>query len=116
MTDQTGANHPTRASHPMYNLLPTEIAGFDSLAELALDLRWSWNHATDGVWQNSRSGPAGNSRTIPGSCCQTVSRERLERALADPAFRKNVDDLLQSKRQAAEKPCVDFRRNIRKLQ
>ena len=37
-----------RVSHPIYNLLPTEIEGFDSLAELALaDLLWSWNHATD---------------------------------------------------------------------
>lgn len=26
-----------RVSHPLYNLLPTEIDGFDSLAELALD-------------------------------------------------------------------------------
>ena len=41
----------TRVSHPIYNLLPTEIAGFDSLAELALDMRWSWNHATDEVWR-----------------------------------------------------------------
>ena len=40
-----------RASHPMYSLLPTEIEGFDSLAELALNLRWSWNHATDEVWR-----------------------------------------------------------------
>ena len=41
----------TRVSHPIYNLLPTEIEGFDSLAELALNLRWSWNHATDEVWR-----------------------------------------------------------------
>ena len=41
----------TRVSHPMYNLLPTEIEGFDSLAELALNLRWSWNHATDEIWR-----------------------------------------------------------------
>jgi len=27
----------TRARHPIYNLPPTEIEGFDSLAELALD-------------------------------------------------------------------------------
>jgi starch phosphorylase len=39
----------TRGSHPIYSLLPTDIAGFDSLAELALDMRWSWNHATDEV-------------------------------------------------------------------
>ena len=38
-----------RASHPIYSLLPTEIEGFDSLAELALDMHWSWNHATDEV-------------------------------------------------------------------
>jgi hypothetical protein len=37
--------------HPIYNLLPTEIEGFDSLAELALDMHWSWNHATDEVWR-----------------------------------------------------------------
>lgn len=37
-------NKQTRASHPLYNLLPTEIEGFDSLAELALDMRWSWKH------------------------------------------------------------------------
>jgi hypothetical protein len=29
----------TRVSHPIYNLLPMEIEGFDSLAELALDMR-----------------------------------------------------------------------------
>ena len=29
-------SRPTRVSHPLYNLLPTEIEGFDSLAELAL--------------------------------------------------------------------------------
>ena len=31
----------SRTTHPIYNLLPTEIPGFDSLAELALDMRWS---------------------------------------------------------------------------
>jgi len=25
--------------------------GFDALTELALDLRWSWNHASDEVWR-----------------------------------------------------------------
>jgi hypothetical protein len=29
-----------RASHPMYHLMPTGIEGFDSLAELALDMHW----------------------------------------------------------------------------
>ena len=40
-----------RVRHPLYSLLPTEIDGFDDLAELALDMGWSWNHATDEVWR-----------------------------------------------------------------
>ena len=40
-----------RLSHSVSRFLSREIKGFDSLAELALDLRWSWNHATDGVWR-----------------------------------------------------------------
>ncbi len=30
-----------RASHPVYSLLPADVEGFDSLAKLALDMRWS---------------------------------------------------------------------------
>jgi len=41
----------TRVINPIYSLLPTEVEGFDSLAELALDMRWSWNHAADEVWR-----------------------------------------------------------------
>ncbi len=93
-----------RVSHPIYNLLPTEIEGFDSLAELALDLHWSWNHATDEVWR--QLDPILWELTQnPWVVLQTVSRDQIERVLADPAFRKNVDDLLRSKRQAAERPA-----------
>ena len=40
-----------RVGHPMYGLLPMDIDGLDSLAELALNLRWSWNHRADQVWR-----------------------------------------------------------------
>lgn len=93
-----------RASHPIYNLLPTEIEGFDSLAELALDLRWSWNHATDHVWR--QLDPALWKLTHkPWVVLQTVSRDRIERVLDDPAFRKHVDDLVQTRRDAAAAPA-----------
>ena len=36
---------------PADGLLPADIEGFDSLSELALDLRSSWNHCTDDVWR-----------------------------------------------------------------
>ncbi len=40
-----------RAGHPKERLLPSDIEGYDALAELALDLRSAWNHATDQVWR-----------------------------------------------------------------
>jgi hypothetical protein len=80
MSDQT------RVSHPIYNLLPTEIEGFDSLAELALDVHWSWNHATDGLWR-TLDPVLWDLTQNPWVVLQTVSRDQLERVLADPAFR-----------------------------
>ena len=94
----------TRVSHPIYSLLPTDVEGFDSLAELALDMRWSWNHATDGVWR-ALDPILWNLTQNPWVVLQTVSRDQLEHVLADPAFRKNVDDHLRAKREAAERPA-----------
>jgi starch phosphorylase len=94
----------TRVSHPIYSLLPTEVEGFDSLAELALDLRWSWHHATDEVWRQL-DPELWDLTPNPWVVLQTVSRDHLERVLADPAFRKNVDALLRAKRQAVEAPA-----------
>ena len=66
-----------RASHPIYSLLPTEIEGFDSLAELALDLRWSWNHATDKVWRQL-DPELWELTHNPWVVLQTVSRDQIE--------------------------------------
>jgi glycogen phosphorylase len=94
----------TRASHPIYSLLPMEVEGFDSLAELALDLRWSWNHAADEVWQ--QLDPALWKLTHnPWVVLQTVSRDQIERVSADPIFRKSVDDLIKARRLEAEAPA-----------
>ena len=94
----------TRVGHPLYNLLPTEIEGFDSLAELALDMRWSWNHATDEVWRQLDS-VLWEITQNPWVVLQTVSRDRIECVLADPVFRKNIDDLVQTKRQSMDAPA-----------
>jgi len=91
----------TRVSHPIYSLLPTEVEGFDSLAELALDLRWSWNHAADEVWRQL-DPDLWDLTNNPWAVLQTVSRDQIERLSGDPSFRKKVDDLVQAKRQAAK--------------
>src|SRR5450755_678052 len=97
------------ANHPMYHLLPTEIEGFDSLAELALDMHWSWNHATDEVWRQL-DPKLWEITNNPWVVLQTASRERIEHVLSDPVFRKDVDGLVEASRQAAETPAW-FQRN-----
>jgi len=94
----------SRGSHPIYDLLPKEIEGFDFLAELALDMRWSWNHATDELWRQLGSELWEITRN-PWAILQTVSRDRIERLLADPIFRHNVDELVQTRRQMLEAPA-----------
>ncbi len=93
-----------RVSHPLYGLLPTDLEGFDSLADLALDMRWSWNHAADRVWRELDPELWALTQN-PWVVLQTVSREKLQRVLDDSAFRKDVDDLVQARRHAAEAPA-----------
>jgi len=98
-----------RASHPIYHLMPTEIDGFDSLASLALDMRWSWHHATDEVWRQLDPELWATTHN-PWVVLQTASRDRIKRLLADPVFRKNVDGLLEATRRVEEAPGW-FQRN-----
>jgi starch phosphorylase len=88
----------------MYNLLPIDIEGFDSLAELALNIRSSWHHATDEVWRqiDPRLWEITHN---PWVVLQTASRERIERVLADPVFREKVDAFVQERRQVLEAPA-----------
>jgi starch phosphorylase len=93
----------------MQTFFNNEVDGFDSLAELALDLYWYWNHSADEVW--NQLDPVLWKRTYnPWVILQTVSRDHLRRALDDPVFRKKVDDLLRTKREE-EKSATWFQRH-----
>ncbi len=85
-------------------LMFTDVAGSESLAELALDMRWSWNHGADDVWRQL-DPDLWDLTQNPWVVLQTVSREKLRHVLADPAFRQNVDELIRLRRDAAEKPA-----------
>jgi glycogen phosphorylase len=93
-----------RAANPVYSLLPREVAGFESLAELALDIQWSWNHAADDVWRQLDPVLWELTRN-PWAVLQTVSRDRIEQLSGDPVFRKRVDDLVETRREAAHAPA-----------
>jgi glycogen phosphorylase len=92
------------AAEPISSPSTANVEGFDCLAELALDLRWSWNHATDNVWR--QLDPALWELTQnPWVVLQTVSKDKLNSALANAAFRKTIDDLRQAKHQESETPA-----------
>ena len=95
---------PVRVSSPIYTFFPTEVEGFDSLAELALDMHFYWNHAADEVWR--QLDPALWDLTYnPWVVLQTVSRDRIELLSADPVFSRKVEDLLEAKRHEEGAPA-----------
>lgn len=84
----------------------TQSEGFDALSKLALDMRWSWNHEADEIWQ--QLDPVLWEQTHnPWIVLQTVSGEALKRQLSNPSFRAKVDSLLREK-EAAEKAVSWF--------
>ncbi|MGO9201028.1 MAG: alpha-glucan family phosphorylase [Limisphaerales bacterium] len=85
-------------------LAPGSVEGLDSLVELALDLRWSWNHRADEIWR--QLDPALWELTQNAwVVLQTVSQDRLQQLLADSEFRRKLDHLMESRREAAEAPA-----------
>jgi len=87
-----------------YYLIPPLPEELDGLAEAGLDLRWSWSHATDRLWE--RIDPElWNLTRNPWLILQSVSFGRLKTLAQDPAFRKQVDEALKQHRKALESPC-----------
>ena len=69
-----------------------------------------WTCAGHGTMPRTECGAllilsCGNSRKILGWSCRRSRGINSRRVLADPALRKNIDDLLRAKRQAAETPA-----------
>jgi len=91
-------------TNQLYGLIHTDVEGIDSLIELALDVRWSWNHAADKIWQ--QLDPALWELTHnPWMVLQTVSKDQLERQFADPDFKNKINELMKLNKQAASAPA-----------
>jgi starch phosphorylase len=70
---------------------PSMPKGLEGLIDLALDLRWSWNHAADELWHNIDPDlwdKTGN----PWLILQTIAPERLNELAAD----ENLQELAKS--------------------
>jgi starch phosphorylase len=88
----------------LLSFLPTEVDGFDSLAELALDMRWSWSHYADEVWRKLDS-ELWDLTQNPWVVLQTVSRDKLESVLAETTFRNQLNELLRTNANMAKSPA-----------
>lgn len=91
-------------SKPIYRCIHEDIEGFDSLAELALDLRWSWDHKADEVWR-MLDVSLWELTHNPWVVLQTVSRDQFKTLMKDPVFQGKVDILLKHKKDANSAPA-----------
>jgi glycogen phosphorylase len=83
-------------SSPAYSNRPSNADISSALTDLALDLRWSFNHAADQLW--ARLDPELWELTHnPWVVLQTVSRERLQSVTSDPNFQSLLVDLHREK-------------------
>lgn len=79
-------------STPAFSSPPSETTTLDALTDLALDLRWSFNHSADKIWE--RLDPDLWDLTHnPWIVLQTASEEKLQSVTTDPRFQLLVADL-----------------------
>ena len=87
-------------SNPEYIDPHFEDSTSNILSELALNLRWSFNHSADKVWEQL-DPELWELTHNPWVVLVTVSRERLRKIMADPDFHTLLADL-HRQQQAAE--------------
>jgi starch phosphorylase len=87
-----------------YYLIPPLPGGIEGLAEAALDLRWSWSHKMDFLWERVDPELWIATRN-PWLILQSVSFARLRTLAEDPAFRDELSEYLREHRRTLEAPC-----------
>ena len=75
----------------------------DSVSDLALDLRWSWNHSADELW-NQLDPELWALTHNAWLVLQTASKSKIETTLADPGFRQRLDEVLRKRQERNERP------------
>lgn len=95
-------------SSPAQSNRPYAMSVSDALTDLALDLRWSFNHSADRLWEQL-DPELWDLTHNPWVVLQTVSRERLQTVAAEPEFQKLLADLDRERREA-ERPEGWFQR------
>ena len=76
----------------------------DALTQLALDIRWSWNHSTDELWKKLNP-ELWDLTHNPWIVLQSVSRKKLEKVGSDPEFQGLLAELTEASRAHKEALC-----------
>ena len=97
-------NKKSTINKPNYSNLPKDIEGFDSLAEIALDMRWSWDHGADEIWRMLEP-ELWDFTHNPWIVLQTVSRDQFQKVMNDQVFRSKIDALVKGKKDADKAPA-----------
>jgi glycogen phosphorylase len=90
-------------SNLKYTNLPSEASNEDALAQLALDVSYSWNDAAGTLWQRLNPELWELTRN-PWVVLQTVSGAKLEEIASDPAFQKTLAELTQARAAESKSP------------
>ncbi|HUW97947.1 MAG TPA: alpha-glucan family phosphorylase [Acidiferrobacter sp.] len=78
-----------------YIFLPTLPPPLEGLTELALDLRWSWHHSADTLWERM-DAELWSATHNPWIILQNVSGERLQQLATDQDFIANLQESLET--------------------
>ncbi len=95
---------PIHFIHPKQRLAFHQIEGFEVLLELALDMRSSWNHATDWIWRQL-DPQLWELTHNPWVVLQTVSGETLRQVLGEADVCQRLATLAEARRRTAEAPA-----------
>ena len=87
-----------------YPWLRPELDEMSDLVELALDLRWSWDHGADHIWRALDADLWDITRN-PIDILQTISQSRLRGLIGDPEFRRSVETLASQQRESDQAPA-----------
>ncbi len=77
------------------------MAGVVELERLAMDLRWSWNHSADALWNELDSGLWASTHN-PWVLLQTISKSRLEEALQSEKVQNLLNILIEKEKEREE--------------
>ena len=89
---------------PVYSLLPKKQKEVNILSELALDMRWSWDHSADEIWRQL-DPELWDMTHNPWAVLQTISRDHFQSVIDDPVFREKIDSIVKSRKETNAAPA-----------